>query len=103
MKTLETSYNTPNWTLIEGNKPRAEEEKSDEIASAPSTESAAMVQVHYVYNASLALDPGLPRTYGEAMAGPIREKWAAAVVKEIKNFDNRKVWVQVPQETMGRG
>ena len=62
-----------------------------------------MVQVHYVYNASLALDPGLPRTYGEAMAGPNSEKWAAAVAKEIKNFIEREVWAQVPRETMGRG
>ena len=101
MKKLETSYNTPDWTLIEENEPGTEEEKSDEIASAPTKESAAMVQVHYVYNASLASDPGLPRTYGEAMAGPDREKWAAAVAKEIKNFDKREVWVQVPRETMG--
>ncbi len=70
MKKLETSYNTPNWTLIEGGKPGAEEEKSDKIASAPFAESAAMVQVHNVYNASLASDPGLPKTFGEAMAGP---------------------------------
>ena len=62
-----------------------------------------MVQVHYVYNASLASDPGLPRTYGEAMAGSDRKKWATAVDKEIKNFNNRKVWVHVPRKTMGQG
>ncbi len=62
-----------------------------------------MVQVHYVYNASLALDPGPPRSYGEAMAGPNSKKWAAAVSKEIKNFNKRELWAQVPRETMGRG
>ncbi len=55
MKKLETSYNTPDWTLIEGDKPGAEEEKSEEIAAAPFAESAAMVQVHYVYKCKSCL------------------------------------------------
>ncbi len=35
MKNLETSYNTLDWTLIKGDKPGAEEEKTEEIAAAP--------------------------------------------------------------------
>ncbi len=57
---------------------------SARVVAVPIAESAAMGQGHYVYNASLASDPSLPRTYGKAKAGPDREKWAVAVAKEIE-------------------
>ncbi len=101
MKKLDTSYNsTPQHSLIK-NKPRVKEATTGKIAVAP-PENSPMVQIHSVYNASLASDTSLPRTYKEAMAGKDSEKWAAAVKKEIDNFNKQKVWMQVARDTMGR-
>ena len=76
LRKLDTSYNP---TAID-DEPGDEEEKENEIASPP-------VELHYVYNASLASDPGLPRTYEEAMSGPDKLKWSKAIEKELANFE----------------
>ena len=72
------------------------EETETEIASPP-------VEIHYLYNASLASDPGLPRTYEEAMSGQDKLKWSKAIEKELANFEKRKVWKQVQRATLAPG
>ena len=92
LRKLDTSYNP---TVSEpGEEERKEEE--DEVAS-------PTVQIHYVYNASLASDPGLPRTYEEAMSGPDKAKWSEAIEKELANFEKRKVWKQIQRATLAPG
>ena len=65
LRKLDTLYNP---TVIKDNEPGVEVEKENEIVSPP-------VEIHYLYNASLASNPGIPRTYENAMSGPDRSKW----------------------------
>jgi transposase InsO family protein len=61
------------------------------------------VQVHYVFNATLASDPGEPKTLGEALHGPDRMKWIIAAKKEIENFLKRDAWKKVPLSVLKQG
>lgn len=81
---LNTYYN-PVSNVVE----EEEEEKS-------TTEDTHQVEVHYVFNATLASDPGEPKSLGEALRSPERLKWIEATKKEIENFLKRKVWKPVP-------
>ena len=57
-------------------------------------------QVNFVYNASLASDPGLPTSYDEAMARPDKKEWIKAINKEYENFQSRGVWKVVKRDTV---
>ena len=56
LRKLDTLYNSKIPDVIDDDEQGVEEEKEEEVPS-------PAVEIHYVYNASLALDPGLPRTY----------------------------------------
>jgi hypothetical protein len=60
-------------------------------------------QVYYVFNASLASDPGLPRTYKEASKGNEKAEWQEASEGEIRNFEKRKVWTLVDRTDIPQG
>jgi histone deacetylase 1/2 len=57
-------------------------------------------QVNFVYNASLASDPGLPTSYDEAMARPDKKEWIKAINKEYENFQSRGVWKVIKRDTV---
>ena len=57
-------------------------------------------QVNFVYNASLASDPGLPASYDEAMARPDKKDWIKAINKDYENFQSRGVWKVVKRDTV---
>jgi hypothetical protein len=94
LRRLNTSYNpTAN---------RIEEDQDEEIVF-HSTGDANYVQVHYVYNATLASDPGEPKNLGEALQSSESEYWINGVRKEIENFMNRGAWKRVPLSAMKKG
>ena len=46
-------------------------------------------------------DPGLPKTFREAMESDEAEHWLKATHKEIANFNNRKCWRIISRESVG--
>ena len=68
-----------------------------------SGEQSGNVEVHYVFNAELASDPGEPKTFWEALESKDREKWIKAIQKEIENFLKRKVWKKVSIDKLKKG
>jgi transposase InsO family protein len=60
-------------------------------------------QAHYVFNASLTSDPGLPKTFRQAFESSEKVQWMEAVKKEIKAFNDRQVFRILSREKMGHG
>jgi len=85
MKKLNSSYNPTKSVKLnpDTSLPNVIEEEAS---------SNKETEVDFVFNASLASDPGLPNTYDEAMARPDRKEWMKALKKEFENFQARGVW-----------
>jgi hypothetical protein len=95
LKKLDSSYNptksvkfTPDTSL-----PNVIEEEAS---------SNEETEVYFVFNASLASDPGLPNSYDEAMARPDRKEWMKAIKKEFENFQARGVWKIVKRNVVNK-
>ena len=54
--------------------------------------------VTFVHNTTLTSDPKTPKKFKEAITGPDREKWIAAIRSEIENFQNRDSWIKTPRK-----
>ena len=49
-------------------------------------------------------NPETPKTYKEAMNSPKKDKWIAAIKKEIGHFLHRNVWIMTPKnKTIAKG
>jgi hypothetical protein len=75
LRRLNTSYN-PTANQIE--------EDQDEEIVFHSTGDANYVQVHYVYNATLASDPGEPKNLGEALQSSESEYWITVFGRKLR-------------------
>ena len=89
-------------TAITAGKTRSQSRAAtiDDEDEAPNNETTGPLEVHYIYNTSLASDPGEPRTYKQAMNGPERDLWMPAIKSEIANFYKREVWKRVPKSQL---
>ena len=57
---------------------------------------------HQVHAAGLTSDPGLPRTFREAMNSPEAEQWLKAAKTEIRNFNERKCLRIISRNQIGK-
>jgi hypothetical protein len=94
---LNTSYNPTSAHIEEDDADDDEEEIVFENSD------QGDVQVHYVFSAALASDPGEPKTLGEALQSKERMYWIEGAKKEIENFLKRGVWEIVPLQVLKKG
>ncbi len=88
-------------TTIPASKARSQSKAAiDDEDETPNGETTGPLEVHYIYNTSLASDPGEPRTYKLAMSGPKQNLWVPAIKSKIGNFYKREVWKRVPKSQL---
>jgi hypothetical protein len=97
MRRLDSSFNPTNTKIV---KISGDTEMPGVIEEDNMKEITKNTQVNFVYNASLASDPGLPTSYDEAMARPDKKEWIKAINKEYENFQSRGVWKVVKRDTV---
>jgi len=61
------------------------------------------VEVPVEINMVTTSDPGLPRSFKEAMESPEKDKWLTGIKKELHNFKSRGCFEQVKRSSITRG
>ena len=97
MRRLDSSFNPTSTKIV---KFSGDTEMPGVIEEDNMKEITKNTQVNFVYNASLASDPGLPTSYDEAMARPDKKEWIKAINKEYENFQSRGVWKVIKRDTV---
>ena len=56
--------------------------------------NALLTLISFVFNVAIQSDPTTPKSFQEAVTGPDKEKWIAAIRNEFEQFLSRGTWIK---------